>query len=319
MRKVIIIGSGPAGLTAAIYTARAKLQPLLLEGGFLPAGELMTPGGQLMITSEVENFPGFPESITGPELIDRCRAQSKRFGTEHRDAVAEDVDFSGFPLKVLVEGEWLETATVIIATGANARWLGIPGEERLMNRGVSACATCDGAFFQDKNVAVVGGGDSAMEEANFLTRYATEVTIIHRRDEFRASQIMVERALANPKIKVAWNRKADEVLGQERVEGVRLVSTVDDNVDILDVDGVFMAIGHTPNTGIFKGHLDLREDGYIEVHDNTATSAHGVFAAGDVADSRYRQAITAAGMGCMAALEAEKFVAEHEVHSEAAE
>ncbi len=314
MRKVIIIGSGPAGLTAAIYTARAKLEPLVLEGGFLPAGELMTPGGQLMITSEVENFPGFPEPVTGPELIDRCRAQCQRFGSEHRDAVAEDVDFSGFPLKVLVEGEWLETATVIIATGANARWLGIPGEERLMNRGVSACATCDGAFFQDKRVAVVGGGDSAMEEANFLTRYATEVTIIHRRDEFRASKIMAERAMKNPKIKVAWNRKPDEVLGKERVEGVRLVSTVDDNVDILDVDGVFMAIGHTPNTSIFKGHLDLRDDGYIKVHDNTSTSVHGVFAAGDVADSRYRQAITAAGMGCMAALDAEKLVEDYAHH-----
>ncbi len=312
MRKVIIIGSGPAGLTAAIYTARAELEPLVLEGGFLPAGELMTPGGQLMITTEVENYPGFPDSVTGPELIDRCRAQSKRFGSEHKDAVAEEVDFSGFPLKVKVEGEWLETATVIIATGANARWLGVPGEERLTNRGVSACATCDGAFFKDMHVAVVGGGDTAMEEATFLTRFASEVTIIHRRDEFRASKIMAERALHNPKIKVAWNRKVDEILGEERVEAVRLVSSVDDNVEIMDCQGVFMGIGHTPNTAIFDGHIELRDDGYIQVHDNTATSARGVFAAGDVADSRYRQAITAAGMGCMAALDAEKLIHEYE-------
>ena len=313
MRKVIIIGSGPAGLTAAIYTGRAKLEPLVLEGGFLPAGDLMTPGGQLMITTEVENFPGFPEGVTGPDLVDRCRAQAQRFGSEHMDAVAEEVDFSGFPLKVKVDGQWLETATVIIATGANARWLGVPGEERLTNRGVSACATCDGAFFQGKRVVVVGGGDSAMEEANFLTRYATEVTLVHRRDEFRASKIMVERALANPKIKVAWNRKVDEILGEDRVSAIRLVSTVDDQVDVLDCDGVFMAIGHTPNTSVFDGHIDLRPDRYIAVHDNTRTSVHGVFAAGDVADSRYRQAITAAGAGCMAALDAEKLVEDYEV------
>lgn len=311
MRKVIIIGSGPAGLTAAIYTGRAKLEPLVLEGGFLPAGDLMTPGGQLMITTEVENFPGFPEAVTGPELVDRCRAQAQRFGSEHLDAVAEEVDFSGFPLKVKVDGQWIETATVIIATGANARWLGVPGEERLTNRGVSACATCDGAFFEGKRVVVVGGGDSAMEEANFLTRYATEVTLVHRRDEFRASKIMVERALANPKIKVAWNRKVDEILGEERVSSIRLVSTVDDHVDVLDTDGVFMAIGHTPNTSVFKGHIDLRPDGYIVLHDNTQTSAVGVFAAGDVADSRYRQAITAAGAGCMAALDAEKLIEDY--------
>ena len=312
MQKVIIIGSGPAGLTAAIYTGRAKLEPLVLEGGFLPAGDLMTPGGQLMITTEVENFPGFPEGVTGPDLVDRCRAQAQRFGSEHMDAVAEEVDFSGFPLKVKVDGQWIETATVIIATGANARWLGVPGEERLTNRGVSACATCDGAFFQGKRVVVVGGGDSAMEEANFLTRYATEVTLVHRRDEFRASKIMVDRVLANPKIKVAWNRKVDEILGEERVTGIRLVSTVDDHVDVLDCDGVFMAIGHTPNTSVFEGHIDLRPDRYIAVHDNTRTSAHGVFAAGDVADSRYRQAITAAGAGCMAALDAEKLIEDYE-------
>ena len=312
MRKVIIIGSGPAGLTAAIYTARANLEPLVLEGGFLPAGDLMIPGGQLMITTEVENFPGFPEGVTGPELVDRCRAQAKRFGSEHVDQVAEDVDFSGFPLKVKVEGKWIEAATVIIATGANARWLGVTGEQRLTNRGVSACATCDGAFFQGKRVVVVGGGDTAMEEANFLTRYATEVTIVHRRDEFRASKIMVERALANPKIKVAWNRKVDEILGEDKVSAIRLASTVDDNVDVLDCEGVFIAIGHTPNTPVFEGHIDLRDDRYIAVRDNTRTSAHGVFAAGDVADSRYRQAITAAGMGCMAALDAEKLIEEYE-------
>lgn len=312
MRKVIIIGSGPAGLTAAIYTARANLEPLVLEGGFLPAGDLMTPGGQLMITTEVENFPGFPEGVTGPELVERCRAQAQRFGSEHMDAVAEEVDFSGFPLKVKVEGAWLEAATVIIATGANARWLGLPSEQRLMNRGVSACATCDGAFFQDRRVAVVGGGDSAMEEANFLTRYASEVVLIHRRDAFRASKIMTDRALANPKITVEYNAAIDEILGEDRVTGVRLRSTVDDSTREIPMDGVFVAIGHTPNTSVFRGQIDLRPDGYIAVHDHTKTSATGVFAAGDVADSHYRQAITAAGTGCMAALDAEKLIEAYE-------
>lgn len=313
MHKLIIIGSGPAGLTAAIYAARANLKPLVLEGGFLPSGELMQPGGQLMITTDVENYPGFPEGVTGPELVEKFRAQSLRFGSEHRYAVAEDVDFSGFPLKVQVEGEWLETATVIIATGANARWLGLPSEEKYMNRGVSACATCDGAFFQDKELAVVGGGDSAMEEANFLTRYATKVTLIHRRDAFRASKIMADRALANPKIAVEYNCEVDEILGDDRgVTGIRLKSTTGEADKELELGGVFVAIGHTPNTQILKGHIDLYDTGYIKLHGLTGTSAHGVFAAGDVADSRYRQAISAAGMGCMAALDAEKLIDDHE-------
>jgi len=313
MHKVIIIGSGPAGLTAAIYTARANLEPIVLEGGFLPSGDLMTPGGQLMITTEVENFPGFPEGVTGPELVEKCRAQAKRFGSKHLDAVAEDVDFSGFPLKVKVEDEWLEAATVIIATGANARWLGLESEQTYMNRGVSACATCDGAFFQDRELLIVGGGDSAMEEANFLTRYATKVTIVHRRDEFRASKIMADRALNNPKIEVEWNRNVAEILGNDRgVTGARLSSTVGEPDKTLEAGGVFIAIGHTPNTSVFKGHVDLHDDGYLKLYGLTGTSAKGVFAAGDVADSRYRQAITAAGMGCQAALDAEKLIEEYE-------
>lgn len=309
IRKMIIIGSGPAGLTAAIYAARANLAPLVLEGGFLPSGELMQPGGQLMITSDVENYPGFPEGVTGPELVEKFRAQSERFGSEHRYAVAEDVDFTGFPLKVQVEGEWLEAATVIIATGANARWLGLPSEEAYMNRGVSACATCDGAFFKDKELAVVGGGDSAMEEANFLTRYATKVTVVHRRDSFRASKIMADRAIANPKIEVEYNRSVEEILGDDKgVTGVRLASTVGEEGKELQLGGVFIAIGHTPNTQILKGHIELYDTGYIKLQGLTQTSVPNVFAAGDVADSRYRQAITAAGMGCMAALDAEKAI-----------
>ncbi len=312
MHKVIIIGSGPAGLTAAIYTARANLEPLVLEGGFLPTGDLMTPGGQLMITTEVENYPGFPEGVTGPELVERCRAQAKRFGSEHRDAVAEEVDFSGFPLKVMVEGQWLEAASVIIATGANARWLGLPSEQEFMNRGVSACATCDGAFFEGQRLLVIGGGDTAMEEATFLTRYASDVTIVHRRDAFRASKIMTDRALANDKIKVEWNHVLEEVCGDQRVSGARLKSTIDGTIKDVECGGIFIAIGHTPNTSVFKGHIDLRDDGYIQLHGLTQTSVKGVFAAGDVADSHYRQAVTAAGMGCMAALDAEKLLESYE-------
>ena len=312
MHKVIIIGSGPAGLTAAIYSARANLAPLVLEGGFLASGDLMQPGGQLMITTEVENYPGFPEGVTGPELVEKCREQAQRFGSEHRAAVADEVDFSGFPLRVKVEEEWLEAATVIIATGANARWLGLPSETEFMNRGVSACATCDGAFFKDKALVVVGGGDTAMEEATFLTRYASKVTLVHRRDEFRASKIMVDRALANPKIEVEYNRQLAEVLGGDRgVTGARLASTTGEPDKTVDVGGIFIAIGHTPNTVVFKGHIDLHDSGYIKLHGLTQTSAKGVFAAGDVADSRYRQAVTAAGMGCMAALDAEKLLEDY--------
>jgi len=313
MEKLIIIGSGPAGLTAAIYAARAQLAPIVLEGGFLPSGDLMTPGGQLMITSEVENFPGFPEGVTGPELVDKIRDQAKRFGSRHLDAAAEEVDFSGFPLKVKIEEEWVETATVIIATGANARWLGLPSEQKYMNRGVSACATCDGAFFKDVKLLVVGGGDSAMEEAMFLTRYASEVVLVHRRDEFRASKIMSERAQNHPKITVQWNRQVVEVLGDDkRVTGARLGSTTGEADIEVDCGGIFVAIGHTPNTQVFEGHIKLRDDKYIHVVDQASTTAKGVFVAGDCADSRYRQAITAAGMGCMAALDAEKALEEYE-------
>jgi thioredoxin reductase (NADPH) len=314
MHKVVIIGSGPAGQTAAIYTARARLEPIVFEGGFMPSGELMTPGGQLMITTEVENFPGFPEGITGPELVERCRKQAARFGAEHRDDVIEAVDVTGFPLKVKPSGgDWIETATLIIATGANARWLGLPSEQQYLNRGLSACATCDGAFFKDVHVVVVGGGDTAMEEANFLTRYASKVTIVHRRDSFRASKIMAQRALNNPKISVEWNAAVDEVLGDgKRVQGVRLKSTVDGSTRDLTCQGVFIAIGHQPNTSAFTDQIKLRDDGYVYTEQFVRTSVPGVFAAGDCADSRYRQAITAAGLGCMAALEAEKVLEGYE-------
>jgi len=313
MHKLVIIGSGPAGLTAAIYAARALLQPIVFEGGFLPTGELMTPGGQLMITTEVENYPGFPEGVTGPELVERCRKQAQRFGSVHRDEAVEEVDFTGFPLRLRVGTEWIEAATVIISTGANAKWLGIPSEQQYMNRGVSACATCDGAFFKDVEVMVVGGGDTAMEEANFLTRYCKKVTIVHRRDSFRASKIMADRALHNPKIAVEWNSAIDEILGDgKKVQAVRLKSTVDGSVRELPAQGVFLAIGHKPNTSIFQGIIDLHETGYVKLSGLTTTNVRGVFAAGDVADSRYRQAVSAAGMGCMAALDAEKLLEEYE-------
>ncbi len=314
MHKVVIIGSGPAGQTAAIYAGRARLEPVVFEGGFLSTGDLMTTGGQLMITSEVENFPGFPQGVTGPELVERCREQAKRFGAVHREDVIDEVDFSGFPLRLKTgNGDWLETATVIIATGANAKWMGIESEQRYLNRGVSACATCDGAFYKDVHVLVVGGGDSAMEEATFLTRYASHVTLVHRRDQFRASKIMVDRALKHPKISVAYNAVIDEILGDDKkVTAARLRSSVDGSVREVACGAVFMAIGHDPNTKIFRDHVELRPDGYIKLNGWTQTSAKGVFAAGDVADSRYRQAISAAGMGCMAAIDAEKLVEEYE-------
>ena len=314
VHKVVIIGSGPAGQTAAIYAGRALLQPVLFEGGFLTSGDLMTSGGQLMITSEVENFPGFPHGVTGPELVERCREQAKRFGTDHREDVIDEVDFSGFPLRLKTGGgEWIAAATVIIATGANAKWLGIESEQRYMNRGVSACATCDGAFYKDVHVVVVGGGDSAMEEATFLTRYASEVTIVHRRDSFRASKIMADRVMKHPKIKVQWNVGVEEIVGDgKKVTAVRLKSTTDGAISEMPCGAVFMAIGHQPNTQIFGGQLELRPDGYIKLDGFTQTSAPGVFAAGDVADSRYRQAISAAGMGCMAAIDAEKLVEAYE-------
>jgi thioredoxin reductase (NADPH) len=304
MRDVIIIGSGPAGLTAALYTARANLKPLVIEG--------LQPGGQLTITSDVENFPGFPDGIQGPQLMDQMRSQAERFGSEHLYDMVTKVDFTARPFKVWVGEDLYEAKTVILSTGASARWLGLPSEQRLQGRGVSACATCDGFFFRDQDIAVVGGGDSALEEATFLTRFASKVTLIHRRDEFRGSQIMRERALANEKIDVAWNSVVDEILGEDGVTGLRLKDTKTGELRELPVTGVFMAIGHDPNTEIFKGAVETDAEGYIVVGKTTETNIPGVFAAGDVVDKRYRQAITAAGQGCAAALDAEKFLIEND-------
>lgn len=306
-RNVIIIGSGPAGWTAAIYAARAELAPIVFEGA--------EPGGQLMTTTEVENFPGFAKGIQGPELMSIMREQAKRFGTEIISEMVTSVDFSSQPLKVTAKGQVYEAKTVIISTGASARRLGLESEKKLYGHGVSACATCDGFFFKGKQVVVVGGGDSAMEEANFLTRYADHVTILVRKDAFKASKIMQERTAKNSKISVMWNVEVNEILGIDvgRVTGVRLKDTVTGEMRELATDGVFAAIGHEPNTQLFKGVIDLDEKSYIKtVPGSSKTNVPGVFAAGDVQDFRYRQAITAAGSGCMAALDAEKFLSEME-------
>jgi len=301
VRDVIIIGSGPAGLTAAVYTARASLEPLMFEG--------FEAGGQLMLTTDVENFPGFPDGILGPDLMAKFREQAARFGTEFVTADVERVDFSASPMRVTSGGEEHLARAVIISTGARARMLGLPGEQRLLGHGVSTCATCDGFFFRGQEIAVIGGGDSALEEANFLTRFADKVTIVHRRKELRASKIMQDRAFANPKIAFRWNAVVEDVLGGDRVEGLRLRDTETDAVDDLAVTGVFVAIGHEPNTKLFEGALDLDANGYIVTRPgSTATSVPGVFAAGDVQDHVYRQAITAAGSGCMAALETERYL-----------
>ena len=303
--KVIIVGSGPAGLTAAIYAARANLAPIVL-GGY-------EAGGQLMITSEVENFPGFPEGIQGPELMDRMRAQAARFGALLVDVDVERVDFSARPFRLWAAGVEYTAQSVIVASGASAIWLDIESETRLRGRGVSACATCDGFFFRDRKVIVVGGGDSALEEALFLTNFASEVVMVHRRDQFRGSRIMQQRALAHPKIRVAWNSQVVEVLGDQKVTGVRLRDTVTGDERDEPADGVFVAIGHRPNTGVFRDWLDVDSKGYLTVHGETATRVEGVFVAGDVRDHRYRQAVTAAGDGCRAAIDAERWLAEHEL------
>jgi thioredoxin reductase (NADPH) len=302
-RDVVIMGSGPAGLTAALYAARANLRPLVLKG--------VDAGGQLMLTTEVENYPGFPDAVLGPELMERMEKQAGRFEADLLHQAATRVDLSARPFGIWSGDEEWRAKTLIVATGASARWLDVPGETTMRGRGVSSCATCDGFFFRGKDLAVVGGGDSAMEEALFLTRFATKVTVVHRRDELRASKIMQDRAMANEKIEFAWNAEVQEVLGDESVTGVRLRDVHTGDTRDLEVGGVFVAIGHTPNTQLFEGQLDL-EQGYIRVDEpTTRTSVEGVFAAGDVVDHIYRQAITAAGMGCQAAIDAERFLEAH--------
>jgi len=303
VRNLIIIGSGPAGYTAAVYAARADLAPLVIEGA--------QSGGALMTTTEVENFPGFPDSIMGPELMDNMRKQAERFGAEFLTDDATRVDLAGDVKSVWVGDTEYRAKAVVVTTGSAWRPLSVPGEQELLGHGVSSCATCDGFFFRGKDIAVVGGGDSAMEEATFLTKFASSVTIIHRRDEFRASKIMADRALANEKIKVAWNSVVTEVIGKDgSVVGVRVKDTVNGDERVLDVSGVFVAIGHDPRSELFKGQLDMDADGYVLVQaPTTYTNIAGVFAAGDVVDHKYRQAITAAGTGCAAALDAERYIA----------
>ena len=307
MYKVIIIGSGPAGLTAAIYAARANMSPLVFEG--------IQPGGQLTITTDVENYPGFPGGILGPELMDKFREQAQEFGATTLFENVDRVDFSSKPFKVYVSDKEYKAESIIISTGASAKLLGLESETKLMGFGVSACATCDGFFFKEKDILVVGGGDSAMEEATYLTKFASSVTIVHRREEFRASKIMQERALNNPKISTMWNSEIVEMYGdpnEKGLESVDIKNVVSGDVSNHPTDGVFMAIGHNPNSDIFKGQLDLNDSGYIITKaDSTSTSVDGVFAAGDIQDFTYKQAVTAAGTGCMAAIEAERYLESH--------
>ncbi|MBX9602246.1 MAG: thioredoxin-disulfide reductase [Bryobacteraceae bacterium] len=302
MRNVIIIGSGCAGNTAAVYTARASLKPLVFIGH--------EPGGQLSITSEVENYPGFPEGILGPDLVENMKKQAERFGAEYLPGKVEEADLSMRPFRIKVDGEWYESRTLIVASGASARWIGLENEQKLIGHGVSSCATCDGFFYRDKKIMVVGGGDTAMEEAIFLTRFGSEVSLVHRRDSFRASRIMVDRAKRNPKINFVVNTVVDDVYDVSKgfVTAVKLRNVQTGETWVRDVDGFFVAIGHIPNTKPFVGQLDLDPDGYIVSHGGARTNIAGVFHAGDVQDRVYRQAITAAGAGCMAAIEAERFL-----------
>jgi thioredoxin reductase (NADPH) len=302
MRNVVIIGSGCAGNTAAIYTARANLKPLVVGG--------KEAGGQLSLTTLVENFPGFPEGVDGPALVENMRQQAVKFGAEYVAGDVLDADFSARPFRLNIEGEWIETRTVIVASGASARWLGLPSEQKLIGHGVSSCATCDGFFYRNKNIMVVGGGDSAMEEANFLTRFGREVTLVHRREEFRASKIMLDRARQNAKIKFLLNTVVEEVqdVAKGVVTGARLRNVKTGETWEQPVDGFFLAIGHVPNTKVFRGQIETDAEGYIVSHGGARTSIPGVFHAGDVQDRVYRQAITAAGAGCMAAMEAERYL-----------
>ncbi len=298
--RMIIVGSGPAGLTAAIYAARANLEPIVLGGS--------VPGGQLMITTDVENYPGFPDGVQGPDLMGLFRGQAERFGTRIVDVDVERVDFSGRPFRLWAGGVEYTAESVVVATGASALWLGLENETRLRGRGVSACATCDGFFFRGKKVAVVGGGDTALEEATFLTRFATEVVLVHRRDKLRGSKIMQDRALANPKIEVRWNSEVVDVLGDEVVTGIRLRDTETGEETDESTGGVFLAIGYKPNTDVFREWLEVDDKGYLVVHDETGSRIEGIFVAGDVHDHRYRQAVTAAGDGCKAAIDAERWL-----------
>jgi thioredoxin reductase (NADPH) len=306
-RNVIIVGSGPAGLTAAVYTARANLAPLIIEGE--PSSTSDQPGGQLMLTTDVENYPGFPEGIMGPELMNRFREQAERFGAEFINEKVSKVDFSVRPFRVWVRDTMYEAESIIVSTGAQALMLGLEAESRLIGHGLSTCATCDGFFFRGQQIAVVGGGDSAMEEAIFLTRFAEKVLVIHRRDTLRASKIMQERAFANPKIEFIWDSVVVDLLGTDRLEGAVIEHVKSGETTTLPVTGLFVAIGHRPNTDLFAGVLDMDDNGYlITAPGSTATNVEGVFAAGDVQDHTYRQAVTAAGSGCMAAIDAERWL-----------